>query len=326
MTKIDPGWMLRPVYAPAIWTRPDIRPDLADIPPDLFWREPQLCHTYDRGRWSHWPCVAEPKADGFRVAVYVDAKAGTVEITSRNDCQITALQWMAPLFLSMCRHEAGPVILDGEAVCGTIGETASALRNRTLSARRAMIYLFDATPAIHRDFTKWTDRRKRVERLCANMPPDCPIKAIPVFWCDGPDSVGWLLMRAVASGWEGLVLKDPDAPYISKSRAHWCRLKPVTTIDGVVVDVIASKGAHHDRAGALVVLADGKDMRVSAGLSDADRVNCWAGYVGQSPDLNPVGRFVEIAGMGRTPTGLLREPRFVRWRDDLGGTIRRAEK
>jgi DNA ligase-1 len=122
----------------------------------------------------------------------------------------------------------------------------------------------------------------------------------------------------VNAGFEGIMIKDLDAPYECKRNTFWMKWKPTITVDLEVVGVEEGTGRNVGRLGALVCsgVDDGKTITVNvgSGFSDADRDNLWR-------DRNLVtGRTVEILcdviTQNRDGTYSLRFPRFVRFRDD----------
>jgi DNA ligase-1 len=85
--------------------------------------------------------------------------------------------------------------------------------------------------------------------------------------------------QAVAGGYEGIMIKDPDAPYECKRSASWLKLKPFIEVSLGVVDVEEGTGRNIGRLGALVCSGtdDGKEIlvNVGSGFSDSDRVSFW---------------------------------------------------
>lgn len=107
-----------------------------------------------------------------------------------------------------------------------------------------------------------------------------------------------LLRRELARGGEGLVLH----PFVlGRDDREPLKVKPVETYDVKVVGMIAGRGKHEGRMGALVTpMGD-----VGTGFTDADRARrSW------------VGKTIEVAALGLTPGGKFRHPRFVRVRFD----------
>lgn len=120
---------------------------------------------------------------------------------------------------------------------------------------------------------------------------------------EAPMEEGWLL-EARARGWEGVMLRNPDAPYERKRTRNLLKVKPVADEEFVVLDVQAGTGKHEGRMGALLCERDGKSFKVGTGFTDADR---------ERDDW--VGRTITVEYFELTPAGVPRHPRYKAVRD-----------
>lgn len=91
---------------------------------------------------------------------------------------------------------------------------------------------------------------------------------------------------------EGIVLRQGNL---------WIKVKPVETIDLEVVEILPGKGKHEGRMGALVTAAG----KVGQGFTDAEREQEWR-----------PGMVIEVAYRTLTPSGKLKEGRYLRRRED----------
>lgn len=133
--------------------------------------------------------------------------------------------------------------------------------------------------------------------------------------------VDLLLEEARSRSIEGWVLKA----------AHyqgWWKLKPVKTVDCVVVKVHMGEGKHRYRMGALEISlydehgvlghprglagddASGWLCNVGTGFTDFERTAIWANKE------SVIGKVVEVAYDSLAANGALKFPRFLRFRDD----------
>ena len=121
---------------------------------------------------------------------------------------------------------------------------------------------------------------------------------------------------AVDGGYEGIMIKDPEAVYECKRSVSWLKLKPFIEVSLEVVDVEEGTGRNQGRLGALVCSGqdDGRDIVVNcgSGFSDSDREIFWNSR-GQL-----VGQVVEVRADAVTQnqdgTYSLRFPRFLQFR------------
>jgi DNA ligase-1 len=124
---------------------------------------------------------------------------------------------------------------------------------------------------------------------------------------------------AVAGGFEGLLIKDPNAVYECKRSVAWLKKKPVISVDLKVIAVEEGTGKNAEVLGALV--CEGNDhgkaikVNVGSGLTDVQRKEMW------NNQKDVIGQTVEILADAITISQdsniySLRFPRFCRFRDD----------
>jgi DNA ligase-1 len=122
--------------------------------------------------------------------------------------------------------------------------------------------------------------------------------------------------QAVAGGYEGIMIKNPEAGYECKRSVAWLKLKPFIEVSLEVTDVEEGTGRNVGRLGAIVCqgVDDGKSIQVNvgSGFSDSDRDIYWT-----SRD-SLLGQIVEVRADAVTQnqdgTYSLRFPRFLRFR------------
>jgi ATP-dependent DNA ligase len=120
--------------------------------------------------------------------------------------------------------------------------------------------------------------------------------------------------ECVAKGYEGIMVKRLDTPYVFKRSDAVMKLKPIVSWDCVLTDVLPAKdgtkweGMHTIIA---VQVPGGGITRVGTGFSDEERefLNAERGKL--------VGRPCEVQGQPPlTEDGKIRFPRFMRWREE----------
>lgn len=135
---------------------------------------------------------------------------------------------------------------------------------------------------------------------------------------EGRDQYHRYAQDMVSAGYEGVMIKDLEAPYICKRSTFWLKYKPTLTVDLTVVDVEQGTGRNENRLGALICsgVDHGRNITVNvgSGFSDEERDSFW------TLQSEIIGRTVEILcdSITRNQDGdySLRFPRFLRWRDD----------
>lgn len=141
-----------------------------------------------------------------------------------------------------------------------------------------------------------------------------------------------LMETALEREHEGIMLKKVDAPYKENSRSAWVKHKFTDTHDVVIVDAKAKPSEWRVRPGEVgtdgVLYPDGLHtdpwtkgyVGLNYGFYDQDGVLRIVGSLGETGDPDEmekcVGRVAEVKGYGQYPTGALRHPVLLRWRED----------
>jgi DNA ligase-1 len=282
----------------------------------------------------------EPKLDGVRVLMMVIPSDDSLTVVSysrngkifENFTHIekqVADNWHKMIRKTdMAQQLSLGFVLDGEVIGNTFQELMrQARRKENVQADDSVFNIFDIIPL--EDFRRgyWNARlSKRIKSLedMRSVIEDMPnVELLPHIMVNldtaaGRDQLDRYAKDQVIAGFEGIMIKDVDAPYECKRNTFWMKWKPTLTVDLEVIGVEEGTGRNLGRLGALVCSGsdDGKEITVNvgSGFSDVDRDTLWA-------DRNlVVGRTVEILcdviTQNRDGTYSLRFPRFVRFRDD----------
>lgn len=112
---------------------------------------------------------------------------------------------------------------------------------------------------------------------------------------------------AVKKGEEGIVAKIANSPYELKEKSkYWLKMKPTETYDLLVVGKFLGQGRLKNTLGGLVVKYNDVEVKVGSGYTDEER----------ELFLKDAPKIIEVKCKGVTEDGSLREPVFVRIRDD----------
>ena len=286
----------------------------------------------------------EPKLDGVRVLMFVipGANEGVTTVCySRNGKVFDNFghieEQVSDNFVKIVRAcnstDQGRslidgFVLDGEVIGNTFQELMRQARRKTdVQADDSVFNIFDIIPLSNFREGHWNAQlRKRIALLDAMRPVVdtlANVELLPHIMVDldtaaGKDQLMRYAKDNVNAGFEGIMIKELEAPYVCKRSTDWMKWKPTLTVDLEVVGVEEGTGRNVGRLGALVCagMDDGKEISVNvgSGFSDDDRDNYWrdSNYI--------IGRTAEIMcdviTQSQDGTYSLRFPRFVRFRDD----------
>ncbi len=192
---------------------------------------------------SGLPALVDHKLDGIRVQVHRDGDK--VRIFTRSLDDITARLSEVAAIVRALPHQR--LVLDGEVLAlrgdGT-PEVFQVIASRALSGRAEVVELARASPLrvfffdlLHVDGRDLLDvplveRAAEMERL---LPPEI---SVPRRLCATAAEVEETFADAVARGYEGVVVKNVNAPYAAGRRdSAWIKVKPRHTFDLVVTAV-----------------------------------------------------------------------------------------
>jgi DNA ligase D-like protein (predicted ligase) len=272
--------------------------------------------------------VWEEKYDGIRLIALKDGRR--VRLLSRNDKDRSAD--FPEIVAALGALRAPTLVLDGEVVVFDAGGVSrfQLLQRRAEGASPPIYVAFDCLHARRRDLTRepLTARRAALEAEVVDGPR---LRLARRLADDG------LLAFAEARrrGLEGVIGKDPDAPYLPGVRSPaWCKVKVRAEEEFVVGGFTAPRGGRRHLGALLVGAWDDRGLRYAgkvgtgfteAGLADLHRRLSPLAR-SQSPFSDaPRGRDVtwveprlvaQIAFTERTSDGKLRHPTFLGLRDD----------
>jgi DNA ligase-1 len=219
------------------------------------------------------------------------------------------------------------VVLDGEIMSSSFQDLMKQVhRKDNVEAGDAVLNLFDVIPLA--DFEKgfWDkDQAARSDMIYywhktyKDLLPNVAVvghELVDLDTDEGQLRYKEINQKAVAGGYEGIMIKDPEAPYECKRSVAWLKLKPFIEVSLQVIQVEEGTGRNIGRLGALVCegVDDGKSIKVNvgSGFSDSDRDIFW------SASSKVVGQMVEVRADAVTQNQdgsfSLRFPRYLRFR------------
>jgi bifunctional non-homologous end joining protein LigD len=320
---------------------PAAAPNLEDLRPMLATSSTAALARQAARRWGE-PAWVEAKWDGIRaVGVWNGAR---LRLFARSGNELTHR------YPELTGVDAGlgdePAVIDGELVAlEPSGRPSFPLLQTRMNLERAgdiarearrtpvHYYLFDVLSRGDRDLTGLTlrERRPELEDLAADTID--PILVPPVF-----DDVDAALDASVQLRLEGVMVKDPNAPYRRGQRSEsWLKVKITATQEVVIAGIRPGKGGRSTTFGSLLLGIPGPDGlryagRVGTGFSDTALTALLKKLTPLRTDVNPLvgiprldardALWVRPELVGEveygefTPGGILRHPRWRGLRPD----------
>ena len=289
------------------------------------WVEPmKAVLTEDRFSDPDW--VFERKLDGLRCLAFKDA--GTVRMLSRN--KLSFNERFPAIADALARDPADDFVVDGEIVAFAGGKsTFETLQQRGDHRAQLYLYVFDVIYAGGEDVGSrpWRERKALLRGLLQFAGP---IRLTQHRNRDGER----LYREACQKGWEGLIAKRADAPYVHGRSKDWLKFKCGFEQELVVGGYTAPRGSRTDLGALLVGHYEDAELRyagkVGTGFTQAT-LRDLAGRLGklerdESPFADRIKerdvtwvkpKLVAQVGFSEwTRDGRLRHPRFLGLRDD----------
>lgn len=232
----------------------------------------------------------EAKLDGVRVITIV-YPSGHVDMYSRNGKELVNFPHIKEQLSKNSIFFKTPMVLDGEVMSSSFQDLMKQVHRKSdVQAGDAVLNLFDILSL--EDFKRGRSDIPQYERSQALHIWYEPIKThlpnisvlsnemVDLDTEEGQARFSEINATAIAGGYEGIMIKDPLAPYECKRSVAWLKQKPFIEVSLAVIGVEEGTGKNEGRLGALIVEGtdDGKLIRtnVGSGLSDADRIAYWA--------------------------------------------------
>jgi DNA ligase 1 len=272
----------------------------------------------------------EVKLDGVRVLAVVQGM--NCNLYSRNGKPFENFPQIAEFIeqhRKLFQHGAamsGRFVLDGEIV-GESFQTLMRQAHRKADAKTDnMVYhVFDVLPLDDFERGYWNaqqDKRiKLLDRAAEVLGNDSCVRIMSGINVDLDTAEGKSVMQrfaeeAIEQGFEGIMIKDLNAPYECKRSSFWMKWKPTITVDLNIVGLEEGTGRNAGRLGAFICEGVDNERRirvnVGTGFSDSDRTDFWSNkseLVGQVVEIQ-----ADVVTQNKDGSYSLRFPRFVRFR------------
>jgi len=275
----------------------------------------------------------EIKLDGVRVLTII--RQNKVEMFSRNGKQFHNFGHIISEIEKVLKEDPAPydLVLDGEVMSANFQDLMKQVHRKDgKQTKDAVLHLFDLCPLENFQEGRWNTSQTKRSLLVKEWvgKHSMLLKHIQTLeWenvdldtIEGQKRFVELNKSAVEGGYEGVMIKDPDAIYECKRTHSWLKAKPFIEVTLKVVSVEEGTGRNKGRLGAILVEGDDDGYEYSlscgSGFSDIQREEYW------SKRNHLIGQLVEIRADAKTKSKdavafSLRFPRFKCFRGFKAG-------
>ncbi len=251
-----------------------------------------------------FPCAGQPKFDGVRCLM------DSEKAWSRNG------KLWKPEIVSHLMFDTNGSILDGELIlspeAGGFQKTTSAVTKVSDLTLHLQYYVYDCLPDKH-NIDEHTPYKQRYEYLqymfrSAKLSGLLPENVILVKTIEVRDEAHAVRMhdKCVAMGYEGLMVRNWDAPYgVDKRSYDLQKIKVFHTEEFKIVDCIDGKGTDEEAIMYVCETVEGKTFKVRPCGTIEGRKELWLGFCEGTYD--PVGKLYTVKFQNMTDQG---KPRF----------------
>jgi DNA ligase-1 len=232
----------------------------------------------------------EVKLDGVRVLAV--CKGGKVELFSRNGKQFHNFDHIIAEIEAVLAAKPAPYdcVLDGEVMSADFQDLMKQLQRKDgKKATDAVLHLFDFIPLkdfLEGGWDKPQTYRSNLVKYWVLENQDLLEHVQALDWEDvdldtpeGQERFVALNKQAVDGGYEGVMIKDIDAPYECKRTHAWLKAKPFIEVTLEVTGIEEGTGRNEGRLGAFVCEGVDDDrhiaVNVGSGFTDANRDDFW---------------------------------------------------
>ena len=301
------------------------------------WAQPQLA-TLTKDRFSDPGWIFERKLDGERCLAF-RGESQKARLLTRNDKDVTST--FPEIAGALDAQRSDGFVVDGEIVALTHGETSFSLLQQRLGVVHpepklvadypVVYYIFDILYAGDRDARPLPEIDRK--RLLA----ETLTFGGPLAYTEQRQGDGLAFYRyACEQGWEGLIAKRADAPYVGGRTKNWLKFKCITGQEFVIGGFTDPRRSRQGFGALLLGYYDSGGRftyagKVGTGFNDRTLISLRASLDKLEQDRSPFERgnpphagvhwveprmVCQIEFAEWTRDGLLRQPRYEGLRDD----------
>jgi DNA ligase-1 len=239
--------------------------------------------------------MLDPKLDGVRLLTIIDKEERSVVQYTRNGKINKNFPHITKALETIIDQVPVSIVLDGEVVAKSFQDLMKMVnRKEDLDSSTAKLALFDIIPLA--DFKKGKcamtqkDRHKVLSGMMGLLQQHTngfvyviPKITVDLDTPDGQKAYAEFNAETVKAGYEGIMVKDPEAPYETKRTSAWLKVKPFIEISMTIIGFEEGTGKNVGKLGAAIceILpceeTGGRHVisNVGSGWSDEDRNEIW---------------------------------------------------
>jgi len=226
--------------------------------------------------------LLEPKLDGVRALLVIDAGAKTATIYSRNGKVLENFGHITSAVEANIGLFERSIVIDGEVVSESFQALMKQVHRKSdADAGDARLMAFDILPLSEFQKGKSIMGQKRRSALLRAMKPVLDkvggIDIIPQIEVDLDTAVGEMQFKqynkdAIEAGFEGIMIKELEDVYVCKRSVSWLKQKPFIEVSLTIVGIEPGTGKNEGKMGAVICEGedDGKFIRVNVGSGWTD--------------------------------------------------------
>lgn len=279
----------------------------ADQPP---WVQPMLASLENRRSFrAGW--VYEPKLDGVRCLAF--KRGGEARLYTRNRNLLNDRH--PEIAEELAKQPAEEFILDGEVVACEGGRSSFSLLQRRQAGARAYYYVFDILHFEGYDVTgiPLLGRKRLLEQALS-------YEGAIRYLSHVPEADEDYFLQACEKGWEGIIAKRADSPYVSGRSADWLKFKCVNQQEFVIGGFTEPRGTRAGFGALLLGYYQGEALRyagkVGTGFNQRELEDLHRRLVRMERARSPFSDEIDAGGAHWVKPALVAQAGFSEWTRD----------
>jgi len=232
--------------------------------------------------------ILQEKLDGVRILALCEKETNTVTLYTRNGKENKNFSHIKKVFDDLLPNLSESLVFDGEVVGDNFQSLMTQVtRKSNVKSENTRLALFDCLPLS--DFKTGISKNTQLQRIemlekFTSFSANSSVFVLDRITVDMSTTEGKKEFmnfnnKAIAAGKEGIMIKNPDAPYECKRSKNWMKNKPYIEETLEIVGLEIGTGKNENRLGNFLCKGevDGKKVEVSvgSGFTEEQRDEYW---------------------------------------------------